>query len=184
MEHPNAWNSYDEAALSELESLAQDYRRFISENKTERECAATAIAMARESGYVSLDEARAAGRTLAAGDKVYAESYGKTLILAHIGTRPLEDGLNILGAHIDSPRLDIKQNPLYESGDLALLDTHYYGGVKKYQWVTPARHSRRNRQERRHRRARERWRGCGRPRVLCDRPAHSLGRRPNAKEGV
>lgn len=136
MEHPNAWNSYDEAALSELESLAQDYRRFISENKTERECAATAIAMARESGYVSLDEARAAGRTLAAGDKVYAESYGKTLILAHIGTRPLEDGLNILGAHIDSPRLDIKQNPLYESGDLALLDTHYYGGVKKYQWVT------------------------------------------------
>lgn len=136
MEHPNAWNSYDEAALSELESLAQDYRRFISENKTERECAATAIAMAREAGYVSLDEARAAGRTLAAGDKVYAESYGKTLILAHIGTRPLEDGLNILGAHIDSPRLDIKQNPLYESGDLALLDTHYYGGVKKYQWVT------------------------------------------------
>lgn len=136
MEHPNAWNSYDDAALSELESLAQDYRRFISENKTERECAATTIAMAREAGYVSLDEARAAGRTLAAGDKVYAESYGKTLILAHIGTRPLEDGLNILGAHIDSPRLDIKQNPLYESGDLALLDTHYYGGVKKYQWVT------------------------------------------------
>ena len=136
MEHPNAWNSYDDAALSELESLAQDYRRFISENKTERECAATAIAMAREAGYISLDEARAAGRMLAAGDKVYAESYGKTLILAHIGTRPLEDGLNILGAHIDSPRLDIKQNPLYESGDLALLDTHYYGGVKKYQWVT------------------------------------------------
>ncbi len=136
MEHKNAWNSYDDAALAELESLAQDYRRFISENKTERECAATAIAMAREAGYISLDEARAAGRTLAAGDKVYAESYGKTLILAHIGTRPLEDGLNILGAHIDSPRLDIKQNPLYESGDLALLDTHYYGGVKKYQWVT------------------------------------------------
>ena len=136
MEHKNAWNSYDDAALAELESLAQDYRRFISENKTERECAATAIAMAREAGYISLDEARAAGRTLVAGDKVYAESYGKTLILAHIGTRPLEDGLNILGAHIDSPRLDIKQNPLYESGDLALLDTHYYGGVKKYQWVT------------------------------------------------
>ena len=136
MEHPNAWNSYDDAALSELESLAQDYRRFISENKTERECAATAIAMARDAGYISLHEARAAGRTLAAGDKVYDESYGKTLILAHIGTRPLEDGLNILGAHIDSPRLDIKQNPLYESGDLALLDTHYYGGVKKYQWVT------------------------------------------------
>ena len=136
LEHKNAWNSYDDAALAELEKLAQDYRRFISENKTERECAATAIAMAREAGYISLDEARAAGKTLVAGDKVYAESYGKTLILAHIGSRPLEEGLNILGAHIDSPRLDIKQNPLYEAGDLALLDTHYYGGVKKYQWVT------------------------------------------------
>ncbi len=136
MEHPNAWNSYDDSALGELESLATDYRHFISENKTERECAATAIDMARKAGYVSLEEARKAGRTLKAGDKVYAESYGKTLILAHIGSRPLEDGLNILGAHIDSPRLDIKQNPLYESGDLALLDTHYYGGVKKYQWVT------------------------------------------------
>ena len=87
-------------------------------------------------GYVSLDEAHAAGKQLVAGDKVYAELYGKTIILAHIGSRPMQDGLNILGAHVDSPRLDIKQNPLYESGDLALLDTHYYGGIKKYQWVT------------------------------------------------
>lgn len=136
MEHPNAWNAYDEAALGELESLAADYRRFISENKTERECAATAIEMARAAGYISIDEARATGRTLAPGDKVYAESYGKSLILAHIGSQPMEEGLNILGAHIDSPRLDIKQNPLYEAGSLAFLDTHYYGGVKKYQWVT------------------------------------------------
>ncbi len=136
MEHPNAWNSYDAAALEELESFAADYCRFISENKTERECASTALDMARKAGYISIDEARAAGNTLKAGDKVYAESYGKYVILAHIGSQPLENGLNILGAHIDSPRLDIKQNPLYESGDLALLDTHYYGGIKKYQWVT------------------------------------------------
>ncbi len=135
MEHPNAWNSYDEQALEELESLAANYRRFISENKTERECASTAVALARQAGYVSIEEARKAGRTLEPGDKVYAEIYGKTIILAHIGTRPLEEGLNILGAHIDSPRLDIKQNPLYEANGLALLDTHYYGGVKKYQWV-------------------------------------------------
>lgn len=136
MEHKNAWLSYDEADLAAVESLATDYKKFISENKTERECAATAVAMAREAGYVSIGEARAAGRTLAAGDKVYAECFGKTVILAQIGRRPMEDGLNILGAHIDSPRLDIKQNPLYEAGGFALLDTHYYGGIKKYQWVT------------------------------------------------
>lgn len=136
MEHKNAWLSYDEADLAKVEALAADYTKFISENKTERECAATAIQLAREAGYVSLAEARAAGRTLEAGDKVYAECYGKTLILAQIGRRPMEEGLNILGAHIDSPRLDIKQNPLYEAGGFALLDTHYYGGIKKYQWVT------------------------------------------------
>ena len=136
MEHKNAWLAYDEPQLAELEKLATDYIDFISANKTERECVATAIEQAREAGYVSLDEARAAGKQLVAGDKVYAELYGKTIILAHIGSRPMQDGLNILGAHVDSPRLDIKQNPLYESGDLALLDTHYYGGIKKYQWVT------------------------------------------------
>lgn len=136
MEHKNAWLAYDEPQLAELEKLATNYIDFISANKTERECVATAIEQAREAGYVSLDEARAAGKQLVAGDKVYAELYGKTIILAHIGSRPMQDGLNILGAHVDSPRLDIKQNPLYESGDLALLDTHYYGGIKKYQWVT------------------------------------------------
>ena len=135
MEHRNAWLSYDEADLAAVESFATDYKKFISENKTERECAATAVAMARAAGYVSVDEARAAGRTLAAGDKVYAECFGKSVILAQIGRRPMEEGLNILGAHIDSPRLDIKQNPLYEAGGFALLDTHYYGGIKKYQWT-------------------------------------------------
>lgn len=136
MEHKNAWLSYTDADVAAVEDLATRYTAFISENKTERECAATAVAMAREAGYVSVEEARAAGRTLSAGDKVYAECFGKTVILAQIGRRPLEEGLNILGAHIDSPRLDIKQNPLYEAGGFALLDTHYYGGIKKYQWVT------------------------------------------------
>ena len=112
MEHKNAWLAYDEPQLAELEKLATDYIDFISANKTERECVATAIEQAREAGYVSLDEARAAGKQLVAGDKVYAELYGKTIILAHIGSRPMQDGLNILGAHVDSPRLDIKQNPL------------------------------------------------------------------------
>ncbi|ACV21732.1 Probable M18 family aminopeptidase 1 [Slackia heliotrinireducens] len=136
MERKNAWKDYTAEDRAAVEAFAEDYRGWISANKTERECAKSAIAMAREAGYISLEEARAAGMTLKAGDRVYADAYGKTLLLAHIGSRPLEDGLNILGAHIDSPRLDIKQNPVYESTDYALLDTHYYGGVKKYQWVT------------------------------------------------
>ena len=136
MEHRNAWLSYDEADLAKVEAFAADYKTFITENKTERECAATAVSMARAAGYISIDEARAAGAVLKAGDKVYAECFGKSVILAQVGRRPMEEGLNILGAHIDSPRLDIKQNPLYEAGGFALLDTHYYGGIKKYQWVT------------------------------------------------
>ncbi len=136
MEHRNAWLSYSAADEEAVESFARDYKEFISTCKTERECAAWAIEAARAAGYVSIDEARAAGRTLAAGDKVYADCYGKSVIFAHIGSRPLEQGMNILGAHIDSPRLDIKQNPAYEAGGLAFLDTHYYGGIKKYQWVT------------------------------------------------
>ena len=136
MEHRNAWLSYDEADLAKVEAFAADYKTFITKNKTERECAATAVSMARAAGYISIDEARAAGAVLKAGDKVYADCFGKSVILAQIGRRPMEEGLNILGAHIDSPRLDIKQNPLYEAGGFALLDTHYYGGIKKYQWVT------------------------------------------------
>ena len=135
MERPNAWKSYDAASLAELEKLCGDYRAFISENKTERECARASVALAEAAGYVSLDEAVASGRKLAAGDKVYAVSHNKTLMLVNLGSDPLEDGLSILGAHIDSPRLDLKQNPLYEAGDMAYLDTHYYGGVKAYHWV-------------------------------------------------
>ena len=135
MERPNAWKSYDAASLAELEKLCGDYRAFISENKTERECVRASVALAEAAGYVNLDETVASGRKLAAGDKVYAVSHNKTLMLVNLGSDPLEDGLSILGAHIDSPRLDLKQNPLYEAGDMAYLDTHYYGGVKAYHWV-------------------------------------------------
>lgn len=135
MERPNAWKKYDDAALAQLEDICGAYRTFISENKTERECVKSAVALAEAAGYENLDAVRAAGRTLAAGDKVYAVSHNKTLMLVNVGTQPLERGLNILGAHIDSPRLDLKQNPLYEAGDMAYLDTHYYGGVKAYHWV-------------------------------------------------
>ena len=135
MERPNAWKAYDDASLAELEELCQDYRVFISRNKTERECVTASVKLAEEAGYQSLDAVRAQGRALKAGDKVYATCHNKTLMLINLGTAPLEDGLNILGAHIDSPRLDLKQNPLYEAGDMAYLDTHYYGGVKAYHWV-------------------------------------------------
>lgn len=136
MEREVAWKKYDEADLEALEHLAAEYIDFISDNKTERECAAAAIALAEEHGYVSLADAVREGRALKAGDKVWAQAHGKALVLTHLGKRPLAEGLNILGAHIDSPRLDLKQNPLYESNGFALLDTHYYGGIKNYQWVT------------------------------------------------
>ena len=136
MERPNAWKGYTEEQLAELDSLCARYTDFISDNKTERECCAAAVELAEQAGYVPLDDCIAQGRQLKAGDKVYAHAYGKTILLAHIGTKPLQEGLNILGAHIDSPRLDVKQNPLDETNEIARLDTHYYGGIKKYQWVT------------------------------------------------
>ncbi len=136
MEHEVAWKKYDEVELEALEGLAANYIDFISENKTERRCAAAAVAMAEKAGYVPLSEAVREGRALKPGDKVWAHSHGKALILAQIGREPIAGGMNILGAHIDSPRLDLKQNPLYESNGFALLDTHYYGGIKNYQWVT------------------------------------------------
>ncbi len=135
MEHEVTWKSYDGQALAELEELASDYRRFISENKTERECVKTTIALAEEAGYRSLEEVLERGESLQAGDKVWAASHGKAVMLVHVGAAPFAEGFNILGAHIDSPRLDVKQNPLYESNGFALLDTHYYGGIKNYQWV-------------------------------------------------
>ena len=136
MEREVAWEKYSEQDMRELEALASNYIAFISENKTERECAAAAIEAAQEAGYVPLQRAIEDGRRLAPGDKVWAHTHGKALMLVQIGEKPLVEGVNILGAHIDSPRLDIKQNPLYESDGFTLLDTHYYGGIKNYQWVT------------------------------------------------
>lgn len=135
MERPNAWKSYDEEQLKQLEELCSDYRRFLDEGKTERECVKLTVSMAEAAGYKNLTDVIRDKQTLKAGDKVYATCMDKTAVLFHIGTKDLEEGMNILGAHIDSPRLDVKQNPLYEEADFAYLDTHYYGGVKKYQWV-------------------------------------------------
>ena len=136
MEREVAWKKYDEAQLAEMGALAADYIDFISDNKTERECAAASIELAEKAGYRSLDEAVRQGRALVPGDKVWACDHGKAVILVQLGRAPLAEGANILGAHIDSPRLDLKQNPLYESNGFAFLDTHYYGGIKHYQWVT------------------------------------------------
>ena len=136
MERKNAWKTYTAEQLDELHYLCEGYKAYISDNKTERECCDAAIEMAREGGYVELGEAVAAGKQLKAGDKVYVVNRGKSLMLVNLGTDDLEAGVNILGAHIDSPRMDLKQNPLEEKNDLLTLDTHYYGGIKKYQWVT------------------------------------------------
>ena len=136
MERPNAWKDYTSEQLDELHYLCEGYKAYISDNKTERECCAAAVSLAEEAGYVDLAAKIAAGEALKPGDKVYAVNRGKALMLVNMGTDPLEQGVNILGAHIDSPRLDVKQNPLEEKNDLLTLDTHYYGGIKKYQWVT------------------------------------------------
>ena len=135
MEREVAWKKYTAADNDALEALAADYIDFISANKTERECAASAIAAAEDAGYDSLADCIAAGTPVGPGSKLWACAQGKAVVLVHVGAAPLSEGLNILGAHIDSPRLDIKQNPLYEANDFALLDTHYYGGIKNYQWT-------------------------------------------------
>lgn len=132
----NAWKKYDEKEMSEVFAFSEGYKKFISDCKTERECVDEAIRMAKEHGYRDLDEVIRNKETLKAGDKAYANNMGKTIALFMIGEEAMENGMNILGAHVDSPRLDLKQNPLYEDHDLAMLDTHYYGGIKKYQWVT------------------------------------------------
>ena len=135
MERKNAWLSYGESDEKEMEKLAKDYRAFLDAGKTERECVTELVREAEANGYVSLEAKQAAGEKIQPGDKVYAVGMKKIMALFHVGQEPLEKGMNILGAHIDSPRLDVKQNPLYEDTDLAYFDTHYYGGVKKYQWV-------------------------------------------------
>jgi aspartyl aminopeptidase len=136
MERKNAWDKYDKKGLKKVMDFAEGYRKFISDCKTERESVDEIIRMAEADGFKNLDAVIKKGTKLKAGDKVYANNMGKTLALYVIGKEPMENGMNIVGAHLDSPRLDLKQNPMYEDTDFALLDTHYYGGVKKYQWVT------------------------------------------------
>ena len=135
MENKNIWSKYTEKEEKELVQVNEAYKEFLNGGKTERECIVRAVDMAKKKGYRSLESVIAAGETLKAGDKVYAVNMKKTIALFQIGEKPMEEGMNILGAHVDSPRLDIKQNPLYEDSDFAYLDTHYYGGIKKYQWV-------------------------------------------------
>ena len=136
MERKNCWKNYSQEDLKALEELCSGYRVFLDAGKTERECASEAVRMAQDAGYRDLSLVIENDETLDEGDRVYAVCRGKALALFQIGRRPLTDGMRILGAHIDSPRLDVKQNPLYENTEIAYLDTHYYGGVKKYQWVT------------------------------------------------
>ncbi len=132
----NAWKKYDEAGLKEVFDYCEGYKKYISDCKTERECVSESIRIAQAYGYRNLEDVIRNKETLKSGDKVYANNMGKGLALFLIGEEPMSNGCNILGAHVDSPRLDIKQNPLYEDKEFAMLDTHYYGGIKKYQWVT------------------------------------------------
>ena len=132
----NAWEKYDDEGIKEIFAFNEGYKDFMSTCKTERECVKETIKIAEAKGYKNLDDVIKSGERLKAGDKVYANNMDKAIALFLIGENQLQDGLKILGAHIDSPRLDLKQNPLYEDTELALLDTHYYGGIKKYQWVT------------------------------------------------
>ncbi len=131
-----AWKKYDKKKFEEVMSFNDQYMEFLSTSKTERACVKQAIDLAKNAGYVDIKDVIKNKTILKSQDKVYVNMMNKSLALMHIGEDALEDGMNILGAHIDSPRLDLKQNPLYEDGDIAYLDTHYYGGVKKYQWVT------------------------------------------------
>ncbi len=126
-----AWDKYKNGKLSEVMDFSEGYKEFLSNSKTEREATKQAIALAEAKGFKNAEEVT----SLKAGDKVYFNNRDKGLCLFVVGDRPLVEGMNILGAHIDSPRLDLKQHPLYEDNGLALLDTHYYGGIKTYQWV-------------------------------------------------
>lgn len=130
------WHTYTEAEKQELHQLNEGYKKFLSECKTERESTAECIRQAEAKGYRNLQDIIEAGGQLQPGDKVYYAMMGKAVALFNIGTESLEKGMAILGAHVDTCRLDLKQNPVYENGGMAYFDTHYYGGIKKYQWVT------------------------------------------------
>ncbi len=136
METKNVWNKYSTAELKKVDAFADGYREFLDSSKTERECVDTIVNLLEKDGYVELSKATKSNKVLEAGAKVYSVCMNKTVAAFVIGKKPMKEGMNILGAHIDSPRMDVKQNPLYEDSELVYLDTHYYGGIKKYQWVT------------------------------------------------
>ena len=136
MENKTVWEKYTKKQIKECDAFCKGYMDFLSTAKTERECAVRIVKDFEACGYRDLDELIRKGEKLRAGDKVYRVNMKKSVIMFNIGTDPIEEGMNILAAHIDSPRLDVKQNPLYQDGGLAIFDTHYYGGIKKYQWVT------------------------------------------------
>ena len=135
MNKENAWLKYDEDGKQKIFDFCEGYKEFISKCKTERECVDEVVRQAKELGYTDINDYIEQNKELRAGDKVYATNMNKAVVLFVIGEESLEKGMRILGAHVDSPRLDLKQNPLYEDTEMALLDTHYYGGIKKYQWV-------------------------------------------------
>ena len=136
MERRNAWTTYNAEELKKLNAINEDYKKCLDAGKTERECIALTIERAEAAGYKNIKDVIKSGEKVQAGDKIYAVCMNKMIAMFNMGTKPLEEGINILGAHIDSPRIDVKQNPLYENEEFAYLDTHYYGGIKKYQWVT------------------------------------------------
>ena len=135
MEQKSTWEKYTPAQVKACHEFCKGYLDFLSNGKTERECVEIILEEMKKAGYKDLDELIAQGKKLKTGDKVYRINMKKGVAMFNIGKEPIENGMNILGAHIDSPRMDVKQNPLYEDGGFALLDTHYYGGIKKYQWV-------------------------------------------------
>ena len=135
MERELAWKKYKSKQIKEMENLCKDYREFLDNGKTERECIAQTVKIIKNAGYKNLEDIIEKKQKIKAGDKVYSVWMGKSIAMFNIGQESMEGGMNILGAHVDSPRIDIKQNPLYEDENLAYLDTHYYGGIKKYQWV-------------------------------------------------
>ena len=136
METKNAWEKYTQSDLKKIDEFSSKYINFISECKTERECVDSVVNIIEEAGFVNINSLVKSNKKLKAGDKVYAVNMNKNVAMFIIGKNMFDGGMNILGAHIDSPRMDVKQNPLYEDGELTYLDTHYYGGIKKYQWVT------------------------------------------------
>ena len=135
MERKNAWAGRSEAELAQIEAMSKAYCAYIDAGKTERECVTVSEKLSREKGFANLADCIRENRALAAGDRVYRAWMGKCFVAFVLGRHPLSEGMNIVGAHIDSPRIDIKQNPLYEEEGFAYLDTHYYGGIKKYQWL-------------------------------------------------